>query len=134
MVVIDRIGILRKLYALADVTFVGGSLVEAGGHNPLEPASVARPVLFGPHTDDFDWISRTLEESGAAMRVANAQDLSSIVGELLSDSEKKTTMGQKGLALFNHHQGAVVRTMAAMEDAHDVAGPHHHQRPGRLRP
>jgi 3-deoxy-D-manno-octulosonic-acid transferase len=67
VVVIDRIGILRKLYALADVAFVGGSLVKAGGHNPLEPASVAKPVLFGPHTDDFRWICQTLEAAGGAM-------------------------------------------------------------------
>ncbi|WP_419656478.1 WaaA: 3-deoxy-D-manno-octulosonic-acid transferase [Desulfosarcina variabilis str. Montpellier] len=112
VMVVDRLGILRILYALADVTFVGGSLVNAGGHNPLEPASVAKPILFGPYTDDFDWISRTLEKSGGARRVANEKDLSDTIRELLLDDKNKNEMGQKALAVLNRHQGAVARTMA----------------------
>lgn len=115
VVVIDRLGILRTLYALADIAFVGGSLVEAGGHNPLEPASVAKPILFGPYTDDFDWISRTLEKSGGAKRVADDRDLSDIIRELLSSDKQKHEMGQRAFAVFNRHQGAVARTMAIMK-------------------
>ena len=115
VVVVDRLGILRTLYALADVTFVGGSLVDAGGHNPLEPASVGKPILFGPYTDDFDWISRTLEKSGGAMRVANDRDLSDVIRELLSSDKKKDEMGQRAFTVFNRHQGAVARTMAIID-------------------
>ena len=115
VVVVDRLGILRTLYALADITFVGGSLVDAGGHNPLEPASVAKPILFGPYTDDFDWISRTLETSGGAMRVANEKNLSDIIRRILIDDKKKDEMGQRAFAVFSRHQGAVARTMAIID-------------------
>lgn len=114
-VVVDRLGILRKLYALADVTFVGGSLVNAGGHNPLEPASVAKPVLFGPYTEDFDWISRALENAGGAYRVANENQLSAMLRELLLNKDKKNDMGQRAHTIFNSHQGAVQRTLAALQ-------------------
>jgi 3-deoxy-D-manno-octulosonic-acid transferase len=75
VVVVDRIGLLRRLYALAEVAFVGGSLVKAGGHNPLEPAAAGKPVLFGPHTDDFRWICQALEQAGGAIRVADGRQL-----------------------------------------------------------
>lgn len=115
VVVIDRLGLLRTLYALADVTFVGGSLVDAGGHNPLEPASVAKPILFGPYTDDFDWISRILEKSGGALRVANENDLFDIIRSILLNDKTKDQMGQRAFGVFSRHQGAVARTMAIME-------------------
>ncbi len=111
VVVIDRIGILRRLYALADVTFVGGSLVNEGGHNPLEPASVARPVLFGPHTDDFDWISRTLERAGGALRVSDAEQLGAEIEKLLKDKPKRDQIGNLAYGVFESHQGAVARTL-----------------------
>ena len=53
VIVIDTIGVLRDTYALADVAFVGGSLTKNGGHNPLEPAAFAKPVMFGPHMFHF---------------------------------------------------------------------------------
>ena len=122
VVVVDRLGTLRKLYALADITFVGGSLVQAGGHNPLEPASVAKPILFGPHTDDFDWISRTLENAGGALRVSDENNLAEMIRELLLSKKKKTEMGQAAYTVFNHHQGAVARTMAIMETCTPFGG------------
>lgn len=115
VVVIDRIGILRRLYALADVTFVGGSLVKAGGHNPLEPASLAKPVLFGPHTDDFHWICRTLEIKGGALRVFDANRMVDIVRELILNEEKNIRVGQAAYTVFRNHRGAVARTMAMIE-------------------
>lgn len=117
VVVIDRIGILRTLYALADVAFVGGSLVKAGGHNPLEPASVAAPVLFGPHTDDFRLICHTLEKSGGAIRVSNADGLAEKIGELIVDANKRMAVGKRAQAIFRNNQGAVERTMAVVLDA-----------------
>lgn len=114
VVAIDRIGILRQLYALADVAFVGGSLVRAGGHNPLEPASVAKPVLFGPHTDDFRWICRSLESAGGALRVCDSQQLAAAVGELILDKEKNSLIGERACAVFRNNRGAVERTLAAI--------------------
>jgi 3-deoxy-D-manno-octulosonic-acid transferase len=114
VVVVDRIGILRKLYAMADITFVGGSLVKAGGHNPLEPASVGKPILFGPYTDDFDWISRTLEIAGGAIRISNAMQLDAVIRELLMDEAKRIQIGNIAFSVFKRHQGAVERTLTVI--------------------
>ena len=115
VVVVDRLGMLRDLYALADVAFVGGSLVKAGGHNPLEPASVAKPILFGPYTDDFDWISRTLETAGGAIRIANEIQTAEQVRELMLSSAKRVRMGSMAHGVFRTHQGAVNRTLDILD-------------------
>jgi 3-deoxy-D-manno-octulosonic-acid transferase len=116
VVVIDRIGILRPLYAFADVAFVGGSMVEAGGHNPLEPASVAKPILFGPHTDDFRWICQTLETAGGAIRVVDPDQLADKVSQLMSNPEENGRVGRRAYEVFVDNRGAVARTVAALED------------------
>ena len=115
VVVIDRIGILRKLYALADVAFVGGSLVKAGGHNPLEPASVAKPILFGPHTDDFRWICQTLENAGGAIRIHDAEQLAARVIHLISNQADRRGIGHCAYQVFAKNRGAVARTLAVIE-------------------
>ena len=116
VVVVDRIGLLRRLYVLADIAFVGGSLVDAGGHNPLEPASVAKPILFGPHTEDFRWICRTLEDAGGAIRVLDSVDLADIAIRLALDAEERHRVGQAALGIFHQHRGAVARTLATLGD------------------
>jgi 3-deoxy-D-manno-octulosonic-acid transferase len=68
---IDTMGVLGKLYAIADVAFVGGSLVAFGGHNPLEPAAFAKPIIFGPDMSDFPEISQMLLHAGGAIEVKN---------------------------------------------------------------
>ena len=112
---IDRIGMLRNLYALADVAFVGGSLVRAGGHNPLEPASVAKPILFGPHTDDFRWICQTLEKAGGAIRVRDADQLSAHVINLIVNQAECRRVGRCAFGVFSKHRGAVARTLAVID-------------------
>ena len=115
VVVIDRIGMLRNLYALADAAFVGGSLVRAGGHNPLEPASVAKPILFGPHTDDFRWICQTLEKAGGAIRVRDADQLSANVIHLIVNQAECRRVGRCAYGVFSKHRGAVARTLAVID-------------------
>ncbi|PID40392.1 MAG: 3-deoxy-D-manno-octulosonic acid transferase [Proteobacteria bacterium] len=122
VVIIDRIGLLRDLYAIADLTFVGGSLVDSGGHNPLEPASVARPILAGPDTGNFRWIYRTLEETGGLMRVCDAQSLATGLISLLDDPDRRVHMGQCAHDVFRRHRGAVKRTLVAIHDP--GAGPY----------
>jgi len=68
VVIVDTIGDLRMLYALADMAFIGGSLVDRGGHNPLEPAAFSRPVLFGPEMSDFAAIAEYCLNPGARCR------------------------------------------------------------------
>ncbi|MGA6925637.1 MAG: 3-deoxy-D-manno-octulosonic acid transferase [Desulfosarcina sp.] len=119
VVVIDRIGILRHLYALADVTFVGGSLVEAGGHNPLEPASLAKPILFGRHTDDFGWICQTLEAAGGALRVDDERQLADQVRRLMADQKWRRHIGRCAYDVFSANRGAVARTLAIIGETAD---------------
>jgi len=114
VVVIDRIGMLRKLYALADVAFVGGSLVRAGGHNPLEPASAAKAILFGPHTEDFSWICRTLENEGGSIRVFNSEQLAQKICTLIDNEETRLGIGRRAYGVFCHHRGAVDRILALL--------------------
>lgn len=125
VVVVDRIGLLRDLYALADVAFVGGSLVAAGGHNPLEPASVAKPVLFGPHTEDFRWICQTLEAAGGAIRVATLDQLTDQLAALISDPSRRESIGRRAQRVFFQHRGAVAQTLAVIQSpakGEDICG------------
>jgi 3-deoxy-D-manno-octulosonic-acid transferase len=110
-VVVDRIGILRKLYALADIAFVGGSLVNCGGHNPIEPAAFAKPVLFGPDMSSFKEISRIFIERSSAIEVQDAQSLYAAIRELLSDRKKAENIGVRAAEIFSANKGAVERTM-----------------------
>ncbi len=121
VMVVDRIGILRSLCALADLAFVGGSLVAAGGHNPLEPAAAGRPVLFGPHTDDFRWVCQTLVDAGGAIRVADGGQLARTVTQLIEDPERRRRVGQCAYNVFAANQGAVLRTLAVVDRAPHAA-------------
>jgi 3-deoxy-D-manno-octulosonic-acid transferase len=107
VVVVDSIGVLKALYGLADVAFVGGSLVPCGGHNPLEPASWGKPVLFGPDMRDFSLISKLLLEARAAQRVMNADELLQAVTKLLADPRLAADMGLRGLRVVEEHKGSV---------------------------
>ena len=95
MTLIDTIGDLAKLYHYADVAFIGGSLVQEGGHNPLEAARFGCPILFGPHMDDFSEIGEELVTVGGAVVVKDFKSLSSNLRVLLSDDEARRDRGEK---------------------------------------
>lgn len=116
VVVIDRIGILDRVYALADLAFVGGSLVERGGHNPLEPAAFGKPVLFGPDMRDFADIARHLLAAGGAVRVNGREDLQTAAATLLKNPPLARQTGAAALQVFNNHKGAVNRTVDILGD------------------
>jgi 3-deoxy-D-manno-octulosonic-acid transferase len=115
VVVIDTFGILKKLYALADVALVGGSLLKIrgiGGHNPLEPAAYAKPILFGPHMNNFKEIAAMLTGAGGAVQVIDAHALHVTVNDLLEDPNRAQRMGQNARRVFDANKGAVERTVA----------------------
>ena len=115
VVVIDVLGILKNLYALADVTLVGGSLLEIrgiGGHNPLEPAAYAKPILFGPYMNNFGEIAALLTGDGGAVQVTDVHALHAAVSDLLDDPKRAQQMGQNARRVFDANKGAVARTMA----------------------
>lgn len=113
IVILDSIGELAPVYGVADVAVIGGSFADHGGHNPLEPAFWTRPVICGPHMENFPFIHDFYKE-GAAIK-AGAEDLYGVLNELLSSPEKRTAMGKKARLLYDEKAGAVQRAMAILE-------------------
>jgi 3-deoxy-D-manno-octulosonic-acid transferase len=115
VVVVDAIGILKRLYALADVAFVGGSLVNCGGHNPIEPASFSKPIIFGKDMSDFERVSRMLLASKGAVQVEGAEDLCEAITMIIGDSNTAQRMGESAFKIFCSNKGAVEKTVKVVE-------------------
>ncbi|MGP0173225.1 lipid IV(A) 3-deoxy-D-manno-octulosonic acid transferase [Pseudomonas sp. NCHU5208] len=111
----DTMGELLFLYALADIAFVGGSLVANGGHNLLEPAALGKPVLSGPHLFNFLEIAAQLREAGALSEVENADQLAGQVATLLRQPDATQRMSQAGLAVLKANQGALERLLQGLD-------------------
>ncbi len=117
VVVVDRMGYLSRLYALADVAVIGGSFVPQGGQNPIEPAACGKPVLFGPDMHDFPDVSAWLLKAGGAIQAENERDLFAACDRLLSDPEQARVMGERARGVVTEHQGAterIVRDLAGV--------------------
>jgi 3-deoxy-D-manno-octulosonic-acid transferase len=110
--VVDCMGLLSSLYALADLAFVGGSLVKKGGQNPIEPAAAGKPVLFGPDMSDFPDVSRLLLETGGAIQVHNSSELTEQCARLLADPGLARAMGIRASSAVHEHQGTSQRIAA----------------------
>ncbi|WMN18332.1 MULTISPECIES: lipid IV(A) 3-deoxy-D-manno-octulosonic acid transferase [Pseudomonas] len=111
----DTMGELLFLYALADSAFVGGSLVANGGHNLLEPAALAKPVISGPHLFNFLEIAAMLREAGALQEVDDAQGLAVVVQSLFELPQDARKMGEAGLAVMRSNQGALQRLLDGLD-------------------
>lgn len=111
----DTLGEMLKFYAVADLIFVGGSLVPVGGHNVLEACLVKKPVLFGPHMHNFKEISRLVAEVRGGIGVTDRQELSDAVRQLLENPEMRQGMGVAGHALLRDNSGATAHTLAAIK-------------------
>ena len=109
VLVVDTVGELEKIYSIADLAVVGGSFIPHGGHNVLEPASLSKAVLFGPHTENFEDEVKLLLEAEAAIRARDAQELERAVGELLGDVEDRARLGERAGEAFSGLSGAVGR-------------------------
>ncbi|MFJ2359979.1 lipid IV(A) 3-deoxy-D-manno-octulosonic acid transferase [Pseudomonas sp. MWU16-30322] len=107
----DTMGELLFLYALADSAFVGGSLVPNGGHNLLEPAALAKPVISGPHLFNFLDIAAQLREAGALAEVDDAEGLAVAVQRLFELPRDAQRMAEAGLAVMRRNQGALQRLL-----------------------
>ncbi|UUT13261.1 lipid IV(A) 3-deoxy-D-manno-octulosonic acid transferase [Pseudomonas zeae] len=107
----DTMGELLFLYALADSAFVGGSLVANGGHNLLEPAALAKPVISGPHLFNFLDIAAQLREAGALAEVDDAEGLALEVQRLFELPRDAQRMADAGLAVMRRNQGALQRLL-----------------------
>ncbi|MFC6646659.1 3-deoxy-D-manno-octulosonic acid transferase [Granulicella cerasi] len=133
IVVLDTIGDLAALYAVADLAFVGGSLVKRGGHNPLEPAQFGVPVLMGPSFENFRGVVNAMQEANAIrivptdieVRQISPKDVPSalshaaitMIREMLSRPDETRAMGERGRAVFESQQGATARAVAEIVKA-----------------
>jgi len=111
---LDSVGELASIYWLADVAFVGGSLVPLGGHNILEPAQYGVAVLTGPHTFNFREIVRIFA-AGGGLRVATADNLGAAILALLHNDREREQLGRRARELFLENTGATARTLEALQ-------------------
>jgi len=122
VIVLDTVGELAQIYGIADVVFVGGSLVPRGGHNVLEPALRRKPVLVGPHTDNFREAAALLVGAGAAVVVTDAASLAAELRTLLADPDLAAKRGEAGGEAVAARHGAVGATLELVE-RYLVTGP-----------
>jgi len=114
IVLLDTIGELASIYSLAAVAFVGGSVIPAGGHNPLEPAQFGVPIVMGPHYANFRAITDDLLAHDA-VRIATKEQLAATLIALITDSAAAKAMGQRAKQVFNQQAGATARCVTALQ-------------------
>jgi 3-deoxy-D-manno-octulosonic-acid transferase len=116
VILLDTIGELVRVYAIGTVIVIGGSLVEGiGGHNPLEPAAAGKPVVFGPHMQNFCSIARVLTEQQAACQVQDRAALAGTLRALLSSPDQRAATGAQALAVIRENSGAAGRIADTVE-------------------
>jgi 3-deoxy-D-manno-octulosonic-acid transferase len=111
---LDTIGELAAAYALADLAFIGGSLVPRGGHNILEAAQHGAPIVVGPHTENFRDMVALFRRADAVV-VANADEVAPTFLELLADEGRRRDLGARAREILRANAGATARTMAALQ-------------------
>jgi 3-deoxy-D-manno-octulosonic-acid transferase len=131
IVLLDTIGELASVYSLATVAFVGGSLVEAGGHNPLEPAQFAVPIVMGSHYANFRAITEDLL-AHEAIRVATPDQLAATLADLLTDRVSAEAVGNRARQIFEQQSGATARCVAAIRKLLPDGAPVSHPEPVSL--
>jgi 3-deoxy-D-manno-octulosonic-acid transferase len=114
VLLLDTLGELAQVYSLASVVFVGGSLVPTGGHNILEPAVAGKPVVVGPHMENFQEIADTFHAESAMVQVASADELGREVSALMLDEPRRRALGERARGLVGRNRGAVGRTTDAL--------------------
>ena len=115
--ILNTVGQLLSFYSIAEVVFVGGSLVKKGGHNILEPAFLEKPVLFGPYMSNFRDIAELFIKSGTGIMVRSQEELKNKIAELLRHPDEAARLGKSALALIVRNQGATKRNALFIKDA-----------------
>lgn len=113
VVLLDTIGDLASVYSLASVAFIGGSMISAGGHNPLEPAQFAVPVVMGPSVENFREVVQIMQADDAILLVA-PEHLEATLLDLLVNGEEARALGIRGRVVFRAEAGATARTVEAL--------------------
>jgi 3-deoxy-D-manno-octulosonic-acid transferase len=114
VIVLDTIGELAPLYQVATAVFVGGSLADHGGHNILEPAVFGKPIVFGPHMQNFKEIADAFVANDAAIQVESDRELDRVLIELVTDPVRRARLGAAARALVEANRGAKDKTLAVI--------------------
>ena len=120
IILLDSIGELRAVYPLAEIVFVGGSLIPHGGQSVLEPAAAAKAIITGPHTHNFEAVVRELIANSALIRLPTlreeqfADELFDILDELLKDADTRSRMGSTAARVVNENRGATEKTIGLL--------------------
>jgi 3-deoxy-D-manno-octulosonic-acid transferase len=109
--VVNTTGELRRFYEFATVIFVGKSLTASGGQNPIEPAALGKPIVFGPHMENFAPIAKAFVSGGGACQVANASELEKAIAGLLDHPESAAEMGRRAQQVVHDNRGSIDRTV-----------------------
>lgn len=115
IIVVDTVGELQHIYSLAHCVFVGKSLKGIGGQNVMEPAGLARPILFGPHMENFSEEANLLLESGGARKVGDEGELLKAARDVLTHSQPAEAMGQRAREVVLKNRGATLRSLEVLE-------------------
>ena len=120
LLIIDTIGELGRIYAVGDVVFVGGSFSNTGGHNVLEPAAHAKPILVGPSMQNFKDSYALLSKVKACKMVNNNDELTKEMLDILGNDERRTQMGAASLQVIKENRGADVRSIHYLKELLDL--------------
>lgn len=112
LLIVDTIGELVECYRHCSIAFVGGSLVAQGGHNPIEPAVMGVPVLYGPHMEDFQEIADDLEASGGGQQLSGSERLSSLIADYVANPDRRKAAGSAARDCIFSRQGVIDRHIA----------------------
>ena len=110
VLLVDTTGELKAFYEVATLVFVGKSLTAQGGQNPIEPAALGRPMIFGPFMQNFKPVVQLLLEAEAAIQVADEEELARQVSFLLGKPEQREALGMAARAVVERNKGATQRT------------------------
>jgi 3-deoxy-D-manno-octulosonic-acid transferase len=123
ILLLDTIGELAGIFKVGDVAFVGGSLVPTGGHNLLEPAFWTKPIVCGPHMENFQDIAQLFVEAGAALQVPDLASLSRTILSLVADAGRRQQLGAAAKQLLERESGATLRVLEHLEEWLDEGSP-----------
>ena len=115
IIILDTMGELQKIYSMATVAFIGGSLFNFGGHNPLEPALFKVPVVFGPHMDNNRTSASLLKAKGGAIQVRNQPELLSVLADLFEHPDKQKNTGEAAYQVIAENRGIVNRYLSSID-------------------
>jgi 3-deoxy-D-manno-octulosonic-acid transferase len=115
VLVLDTVGELAFLYEIADIVFMGGSLVPTGGQNVIEPAFFGKPIIFGPSMTNFREIAELFLERKAAVRVQSPQELEMQIRKLLPDEAERLALGGNARQVIENNRGAVDRNLEVIK-------------------